>query len=83
MCIAYPARVVQVDDAGATVDQDGRRRRASLLLVPDVVLGDWVVVGSGAVLRRLEPDAAADLIQTINAAVAAQPPDGARPGGPA
>lgn len=68
MCIAFPARVLAVDDAGATLDQAGRRRRASLLLVPDIAPGDWVIVGSGAVLRRLEPAEAQSLIETITAA---------------
>lgn len=71
MCIAFPARVVAVDPAGATVDQDGRRRRASLLFVPDAAPGDWVVVGSGAILRRLEPNEAQELIDTIRAAMTA------------
>lgn len=71
MCVSYPARVVAIDAAGATVEQDGRRRRASLLVTPDVVPGDWVVVGAGAVLRRLDPAEADQMIETIAAAIAA------------
>jgi hydrogenase expression/formation protein HypC len=71
MCIAFPARVVAVDETGATVDQAGRRRRASLLLVPDAAPGDWVIVASGAVLRRLAPAEAQELIDTLTAATTA------------
>ena len=56
--MAYPGQVVSIDAVGALIDTDGRRQRASLLLVPEVVVGDWVVVAAGAVINRLEPDEA-------------------------
>lgn len=80
MCIVAPARVIAVDGATALVDQDGRRRRASLLLEPDTRVGEWVIVGSGAVLRRLDPAEAVRLRDTIAAAESAAEP--APMGGP-
>jgi hydrogenase assembly chaperone HypC/HupF len=68
MCIPFPGRVVDVDAEGATVSTDGRTRRATTLIVPDVAVGDWVIVGSGAVLRRLDPADAVDLISLITTA---------------
>lgn len=70
MCIVAPARVVARLESEVLVDHEGRRRRASTLLVPQVDVGDWVLVGSGAVLRRLEPSEALDLLDTIRAAEA-------------
>ncbi len=69
MCIAFPGRVSAVDPDGATVVTNGRSRRAMTFVVPDVAPGDWVLVGSGAILRRLEPDDAEELASL--AAVAA------------
>ena len=60
MCATVEARVVTVDADGATVEWDGRRRRAMTLLVPDVRAGERVLVGLGMVLGRA-PDAAATL----------------------
>ena len=64
MCIAYPGRVIGVDPDGALVDCDGRRRRASLLLVPDVAVGEWVAVAAGTVIHRLDEPEALE-IQTL------------------
>ena len=70
MCIAFPGRVLALDAADAVVDVDGRRRRASLRMRADVAVGDWVLVGAGSVLRRLEADEAAQISATLKAAIA-------------
>ena len=54
------------------VDQDGRRRRASRILGSDLKPGDWVIVAAGAVIERLDPREAEEIIETLNAAVAAE-----------
>lgn len=56
MCATVEATVVTVDAAGATVEWEGRRRRAMTLLVPDVEPGDRVIVGLGMILRRPATD---------------------------
>jgi hydrogenase assembly chaperone HypC/HupF len=61
MCLPFPGRVTAVDAEGATVLTEGRTRRASSLVVPDVRAGDWVLVASGTILRRLDPDDAAEI----------------------
>jgi len=65
MCMASPGRVLAVDPDGATVDLDGRTRRASTLLLPDVAAGDQVLVAAGTLIRRLDPAEAADLIALL------------------
>lgn len=62
MCIGFPGTVVAVDELGATVDQDGRLRRASTLMIPDIAVGDQVFVAAGTIVERLDPDEA-DLIR--------------------
>ena len=62
MCLLSPARVLTVDEAGATIDLDGRVRRASTVLLPDAAAGDDVLVAAGTLIRRLDPAEAADLI---------------------
>ncbi|HEX7950789.1 MAG TPA: HypC/HybG/HupF family hydrogenase formation chaperone [Candidatus Limnocylindrales bacterium] len=71
MCLTAPAFVVSVDGAFAVVEQDGRRHRASLLLLDGVGPGDWLLVGAGTALRRLEADEARELTELLGAARAA------------
>ncbi len=70
MCLGFPGRVVDVDAAGALVDVEGRRRRASTLLVPDVAVGDWVYVTAGTIVDRIDPAEAAAIRATLLDAVA-------------
>jgi len=58
MCLMAPAQVLAVEPDFAIVEADGRRRRASTMLVDALRPGDWVVIAGGAVLRRVKPDQA-------------------------
>jgi len=83
MCIGFPGRVVAIDGLGAIVETEGRRRRASTLLRPDIAIGDWVTVAAGTVVDRLEPAQAMEIQALLNAAIAAEPRDTlAREGAP-
>jgi hydrogenase expression/formation protein HypC len=56
MCLAIPARVVQLLEGDhALVDLDGVRKEISLALVDGVRVGDYVIVHVGYALSRLDP----------------------------
>ena len=56
MCLALPARVVDLPEAGmALVDLGGVQKRISLALVDDVACGDYVIVHVGYALTKLDP----------------------------
>ena len=60
MCLAIPARVVEIMQPDtALIDVGGVRKSISLALVDDVVPGDYVIVHVGYALTRLDPDEAA------------------------
>lgn len=65
MCVTAPGQVVAVADDMAIVETDHRQRRASLVLVPDVVVGDWVIVAAGTVLEVVEPDEAREILALL------------------
>jgi hydrogenase assembly chaperone HypC/HupF len=73
MCLGFPGLVVAVDATGATVDTEGRRRRASTLLAPDLAVGEWVYVAAGTVVDRLEPEEVAFIRASLLAAMAPEP----------
>src|SRR3970282_2548564 len=56
-----PGQVLALEASGATIESDGRRRRASALLSPDVAVGDWVIVAAGTVVRQLTPAEAMEI----------------------
>jgi hydrogenase assembly chaperone HypC/HupF len=70
MCISYPGHVVAVDADGATVRTEGRLRRASTLVVPDVRAGDWVTVAAGTIVDRLDPAEAHEIDRLLRTAEA-------------
>ena len=59
MCLAIPARVVELQENDvAIVDLGGVRKDVSLALVEGVAVGDYVIVHVGYALTRLDPEEA-------------------------
>ena len=77
MCIAFPGLVVELDRGVAVVETEGRRRRASTLLLPGIAVGDWVTVAAGTIVDRLEPGEAAEIQTLLRAAIAGEAGDAA------
>ncbi|CAB4879039.1 unannotated protein [freshwater metagenome] len=66
MCLAMPARVIsrheQDGEHVALVDFDGTTREVIISFVPEVQVGDYVVVHAGVALQRLDERAAAETL---------------------
>ena len=78
MCVGFPGQVTAVDDLGATVKTLGRERRASTLLMPDVLVGDWVYVAAGTIVERLDPVEAAAIRKLLLEAAALEAAEAAQ-----
>jgi hydrogenase assembly chaperone HypC/HupF len=68
MCLSAPGLVTSVEEGTARVVVAGVTRTALTLLTPDVRPGDWVLLGAGAVIRRIGPDEAESIGRAIHAA---------------
>ena len=67
MCIAVPGKVTDIDDLNmATVDHGGTSRVASADLVPDVAVGDYVLVHAGFAIGVINEEHALRVISDIN-----------------
>lgn len=57
MCLATPAKVVEIADDGenAVVSLGGVKTPCSLALVEDVAVGDYVILHVGYALSKLDP----------------------------
>ena len=70
MCLALPMRITAVDGPLATIATAGLEQRASLMLVPEAKVGDYVLVHAGfaiTVLDEAEANETLDLLREISA----------------
>jgi len=65
MCLAIPARIVELKGENAVVDAMGNRYRASTTLLPTVKLGDLVLVHAGFAISLIEEEEAKKTWQLI------------------
>ena len=75
MCLAIPAKIIELENEMAKVEVGGVHRMVSTMLVPDLKLGDYVITHAGFALHRVdEADALAsiDLLRQLVQAVADQ-----------
>lgn len=55
MCLAIPGKIVILQEAGnAIVDIGGVRKQVNVSLLPDIALGDYVIVHVGYALSRVD-----------------------------
>ena len=58
MCLGIPMKVVELDGAKAVCERQGVRRKARMDLLPEVVVGDFVMVHAGVAISKVESDEA-------------------------
>lgn len=65
MCLAIPAEIVQIEDEMAVVRVGDTLRKASLMLLPEVCLGDYVILHAGFALHRVDPEEARESLRLL------------------
>jgi hydrogenase expression/formation protein HypC len=58
MCLAIPARIVELDKDRAVVDAMGSRFKAKTTLLPEAKLGDLVLVHAGFAISLVDEEEA-------------------------
>jgi hydrogenase expression/formation protein HypC len=54
MCLAIPAKIISIKDTMAELDVEGNRTFADITLVPDAMVGDYVIVHAGLAIERYD-----------------------------
>ena len=67
MCLAVPARIVELHDSTATISVDGILRDVDVSLIDEPRLGDYVLIHAGFAIHRWE-QSEVDELQAIRAA---------------
>jgi hydrogenase expression/formation protein HypC len=70
MCLAIPSRITRIENEMATIDVDGVQRQASLLLLEDAGVGDYVIVHAGFAIQKIDEVAALETLKFLKEAAA-------------
>ena len=63
MCLAVPMKVTEIVDSTAICEVDGVRREGSLMMLDDVVVGDYVLLHAGFAIEKIDPDEAKNTLE--------------------
>ena len=65
MCLAIPSKIVKIENEMATIDVDGIQRQASLLLLENPEVGDWVIVHAGFAIHKIDEAVAQETLKLL------------------
>ena len=70
MCLAVPSKITKIENGIGTIDVDGVKRTASLLLVEDAKVGEYVIVHAGFALHKIDEKTAMESLNILKEAAA-------------
>ena len=68
MCLAIPSKITKITNNMATIDVDGVQREASLLLLEDARVGEYVIVHAGFAIQKIDESAAQETLSFLREA---------------
>ncbi|MCB2188933.1 MAG: HypC/HybG/HupF family hydrogenase formation chaperone [Deltaproteobacteria bacterium] len=72
MCLAVPAKVLELNDGMARIALGGVERTVSGLLVPDLAVGDYVITHAGFALHKVDEQEAMASLELMRQLAASQ-----------
>ncbi|HOQ09960.1 MAG TPA: HypC/HybG/HupF family hydrogenase formation chaperone [Syntrophomonadaceae bacterium] len=66
MCLGVPGQIVEIQpDWGAVADVDGNQVQISVALLPDVKVGDYVLIHAGFAMELIDREIARETRQLL------------------
>ncbi len=65
MCLAIPAKVIKINGEKAIIDADCVQKEISIMLLPDIKAGDYVLLHSGFAIHKVEAEDAQETLKLI------------------
>jgi len=65
MCLAIPMRIVAIEGVSGVAEVDGVSRQVRLDLLPEVVLGDYVLIHAGLAIARVDAQHAEETLSLL------------------
>ncbi len=66
MCLSVPAKVISIDNDKAIVSIGGTKYEASLQLLEDVKVGDYILLHTGFAIQKLSEEEAQETIKLLH-----------------
>ncbi|MCD4788540.1 MAG: HypC/HybG/HupF family hydrogenase formation chaperone [Bacteroidales bacterium] len=63
MCLSIPAKVEKIDGDMAVVSVGGAKYNASLQMIDDIKLGDYILMHTGFAIQKLSPEDAEESLK--------------------
>ena len=76
MCLAIPMKLVAREGRDGTAEISGVTRKVLLDLLPDAVIGDYLIVHAGYAIQRLDEEEATVILETLSEYFAAAEREG-------
>ena len=65
MCLAIPMKVVSLEGDACFVEAGGLKRRANLMLLKDVKIGDYILLHAGFAIEKLKTEEAKKTLRAL------------------
>lgn len=75
MCLAIPSKIISIDQDTATIDVDGVKREASLLLLDNPKVGEYVIVHAGFAIYKVDASEALESLKMLKNTIFPVPND--------
>lgn len=69
MCLGVPMQVITISDDLAVCEIDGVQREASLMMIDDVQVGDYVLIHAGFAIEKIDQAEARLTLDVLRAAL--------------
>jgi hydrogenase expression/formation protein HypC len=70
MCLGIPGKVVEITEGMAKVDVGGTRKEASLMLLEEASIGDYVIVHAGFAIEKVDEKEAEKTLEIVDELIA-------------
>ena len=77
MCLAIPMKVIEREHERGKVEQGGVIREVSFVMLPDIALGDYVLVHAGFAIERLDEQEAQSTLELLRDVLSVEESGGA------
>ena len=68
MCLGVPMKILEIEGDYALCEFSGSKRHVSLMLLPDVKPGDYVIVHAGFAIQKLDEMDALETLRMLQEA---------------